>query len=400
MSNKTKLLFVIPSLGAGGAEKSLVNLLVELDYTKYEVDLFLLSHHGIFQKQVPTEVNILETPALLEAFALSPLKSFAHFFIKGKWSLIYHKLMLILNNRLIKDTHLAEQKNWKHFKHFIPPFTKTYDAAIGYLEKTSNYMVADRTNAKKKIGWIHTDYIKMGLIREIDAIYFRRLNTIVGVSEECVVGLLSVFPNFSDKFVIVENITSSKQILKLAEEQTPPSFQKPYIASVGRLCEPKNFSLAIKTCKLLKSKGVHLQWLVIGEGELRMQLEQQIKEAGLGNDFILLGLKVNPYPYIKNAFIYCQPSLFEGKSIAIDEAKLLCKPIVVTNFSTVYDQISDGQTGLIAEMTPESLAEKLEQLFADEDLRKQLIANLEADKTKAIAKEKEIVKQFEDLIHA
>lgn len=399
MSNKTKLLFVIPSLGAGGAEKSLVNLLVELDYTKYEVDLFLIAKNGMFQQLVPTEVNILETPPLLETFTLSPLKSFAHFFIKGKWSLIYHKLMLILNNRLIKDTNLAEQKNWKHFKHFIPPLTKTYDAAIGYLEKTSNYIVSDRTNAKKKIGWIHTDYIKMGLIREIDAIYFRRLNTIVGVSEECVVGLLSVFPNFSDKFVVVENITSSKQILKLAEEQPPPSFQKPYIASIGRLCEPKNFSLAIKTCKLLKSKGVHLQWLVIGEGELRMQLEQQIKEAGLGNDFILLGLKANPYPYIKNAFIYCQTSLFEGKSIAIDEAKLLCKPIVVTNFSTVYDQISDGQTGLIAEMTPKSLAEKLEQLFADEDLRKQLIANLEADKTKAIAKEKEIVKQFEKLIH-
>lgn len=399
MSNKTKLLFVIPSLGAGGAEKSLVNLLVELDYTKYEVDLFLIAKNGMFQQLVPTEVNILETPPLLETFALSPLKSFAHFFIKGKWSLIYHKLMLILNNRLIKDTNLAEQKNWKHFKHFIPHFTKTYDAAIGYLEKTSNYIVADRTNAKKKIGWIHTDYIKMGLIREIDAVYFRRLNTIVGVSEECVVGLLSVFPNFSDKFVVVENITSSKQILKLAEEQPPPSFQKPYIASVGRLCEPKNFSLAIKTCKLLKSKGVHLQWLVIGEGELRMQLEQQIKEAGLGNDFILLGLKANPYPYIKNAFIYCQPSLFEGKSIAIDEAKLLCKPIVVTNFSTVYDQITDGQTGLISEMNPEALAKNIERLVIDTSLRNQLMVNLEAEKRIAVQKEQEIVNQFEKLIH-
>lgn len=400
MNNKTKLLFVIPSLDAGGAEKSLVNLLTELDYTQYEVDLFLLAKNGIFQKQLPDEVQILDSPKLLQWFALPTVQSFWKFFITGKWKLIYHKLKFIQNVRRYKDANLAEQKNWKHFKHFIPSLTKTYDAAIGYLEKTSNYIVADRANAKRKIGWIHNDYKKLGLSKEIDADYFSKLDLVVSVSEECVESLKVVFPQFADKFELIENISSIDQLYKksnvLIEYQYPTCF----ILSIGRLSKQKNFPLAIETCKLLKSKGIHLQWLVIGEGELRMQLEQQIIEAGLENDFILLGLKVNPYPYIKNAFIYCQPSLFEGKSIAIDEAKLLCKPIVVTNFSTVYDQISDGQTGLIAEMAPESLAEKLEQLFADEDLRKKLIANLEADKTKAIAKEKEIVKQFEDLIHA
>lgn len=399
MSNKTKLLFVIPSLGAGGAEKSLVNLLVELDYTKYEVDLFLIAKNGMFQQLVPTEVNILETPPLLETFALSPLKSFAHFFIKGKWSLIYHKLMLILNNRLIKDTNLAEQKNWKHFKHFIPPLTKTYDAAIGYLEKTSNYIVADRTNAKKKIGWIHNDYKKLGLKEEIDAVCFSKLDLIVSVSEECVESLKAVFPKYIAKFKMLENIVAIKQMQVKSNVFLDEKYNERYILSIGRLDSQKNFSLAIKTCKLLKSKGVHLQWLVIGEGELRMQLEQQIKEAGLGNDFILLGLKANPYPYIKNAFIYCQPSLFEGKSIAIDEAKLLCKPIVVTNFSTVYDQITDGQTGLISEMNPEALAKNIERLVIDTSLRNQLMVNLEAEKRIAVQKEQEIVNQFEKLIH-
>ena len=90
----------------------------------------------------------------------------------------------------------------------------------------------------------------------------------------------------------------------------------------------------------------------------------------------LLGLKENPYPYIANSLLYVQPSKFEGKSIAIDEAKILLKPIVTTNFPTVYDQITHGETGLISEMNPTALANEIEKLLIDENLRNKFAENL------------------------
>ena len=88
------------------------------------------------------------------------------------------------------------------------------------------------------------------------------------------------------------------------------------------------FDIAIKAAAILVKKGYTIKWYVLGEGEERNTLEQSIKEHNLIANFILLGIKENPYPYINNATIYVQPSRFEGKSLAIDEAKILHKPIL------------------------------------------------------------------------
>ena len=93
-----------------------------------------------------------------------------------------------------------------------------------------------------------------------------------------------------------------------------------------------------------------------------------------------MGEKANPYPYIKNCDIYVQPSYFEGKSIAVDEAKIFAKPIVCTKFPTVYDQLTDGETALLAEINAGSIAEKIETLLNSEELCKSLSENLKKEK--------------------
>jgi glycosyltransferase involved in cell wall biosynthesis len=89
-----------------------------------------------------------------------------------------------------------------------------------------------------------------------------------------------------------------------------------------------------------------------------------------------LGLKENPYPYLKAATVVIQSSRYEGKSIAIDEAKILQKPIIVTNFTTAKDQIEHLKTGIISEMNPESLASEIENLLQDEPLQQELSLHL------------------------
>ena len=122
------------------------------------------------------------------------------------------------------------------------------------------------------------------------------------------------------------------------------------------------------------------KWFSIGKGELQEELEQRIKEKNLQDKFVFLGERANPYPYINGCDIYVQSSYYEGKSIAIDEAKCLAKPIVATKFTTVHDQLCDGETALLAEMNPESVAEKIEQLFRSDNLAEKLKENLKKEK--------------------
>ena len=149
-----------------------------------------------------------------------------------------------------------------------------------------------------------------------------------------------------------------------------------YVVSVGRLHPLKGYDMAIEACRLLLDQGYKVRWQVIGEGEDRSRLERMIADRGLQESFQLLGAMDNPYPYMKHADLYVHPSRYEGKSIAIDEAKILGKPIVVTDFPTAKDHITDGCNGVIAEMNPDSLAACIGSLLTDDAQRAALAANL------------------------
>jgi glycosyltransferase involved in cell wall biosynthesis len=132
---------------------------------------------------------------------------------------------------------------------------------------------------------------------------------------------------------------------------------------------------------LLNKKGLNFCWYVIGEGELLKELKKNIIEKGLEKRFILLGTRSNPYPYIKNADIFVMTSRYEGKSIALDEAKILCKPIVSTKYPSVSDNIEDGINGILVEQNATSIAEGLYKLSTDKDLREKLSKQLSQKNT-------------------
>jgi glycosyltransferase involved in cell wall biosynthesis len=152
------------------------------------------------------------------------------------------------------------------------------------------------------------------------------------------------------------------------------------LVSVGRLNVQKGFDIAIDACKLLADRGIDVYWYILGEGEQRSILDEKIKSLGLENRFILLGIRENPYPYVSAADIYVQPSRFEGKSIAIDEAKILGKPIVVTNFPSVVDQIGHAHKGWIVKMNADAIAAGIAEVIQNREAREKLQANLASEK--------------------
>lgn len=375
MEQKTKIVFVLPNMNMGGAERSLINLLNEFDYNRYEVDLFLISKNGGFLNQIPKQVNLLPTSELYQIFANKPFQILIRLFKINRLDLIWNKLIFAFLSRIIKNSNYAEQYLWKYLKAFFPIQPKQYDVAIGYLEKTSNYIAMDVFKAKKKILYIHSDYKEFGMIRKFDLPFFEKANYIVTVSRNCVNSLISEFPELAYKFKKIENISSVSLIHQKANQKIHEDLNGS-IVSVGRLVEAKAFDRAISALKILRDRNINIQWFVIGEGELRISLENQIRELKLSEYFHLLGERENPYPYINNALIYCQTSKVEGKSIAMDEAKILEKPILVTNYPTVKDQITHLENGYICNMDSNAIANGLEFMIKNPELRELFSINL------------------------
>ena len=134
--------------------------------------------------------------------------------------------------------------------------------------------------------------------------------------------------------------------------------------------------MAIKAAHLLKQRGYRIEWIIIGEGELKNELTELINRYGLNDDVRLVGQKSNPYPYMRCCDFLAQTSRYEGKSVVLDEAKILSKPILATRYPTVYDQL-DEKTGLIVEMNPEAIADGMERLFLHPELLEGMQRELE-----------------------
>lgn len=380
---KKKILFVINNLNCGGAEKALISLLETMDYSKFDVDLLLFKQKGIFMSKIPVQVNLLPEPENYKYFDMSIKKAIIELIKKGKFNIALARILSLYIFKTEKSRAVMEQKVWRYLAKGFDNLIIEYDAAIGYLEKNPIYFCIDKVNAKKKIGWIHNDYEKLGMDKNIDNKYFKKLDYIFTVSEECLKVLKRVFPEYDEKFKLMHNIVSAKTIKKLALEKVSDicfSNENINIVSVGRLNYQKGFEMAIEACSILIEKGYQIKWNIVGDGEERDNLEKLIERFNVKDNFNLLGIRENPYPYVAQSDIYVQPSRFEGKSIAIDEAKILTKPIVLTNFSTAKDQIENEYNGLICDMNAKALAEDIERIIVDNNLKKSLINNLSKEK--------------------
>lgn len=398
---RKKLLFVMNHLHCGGAEKSLISLLETIDYDKYEVDLFLFKHEGVFMSKIPKQVKLLEAPLVYKYFDMPIMVALIDSLTKGYFAAALARLQLSITMRIEKNEARREQRVWKYISNCFDTIQGSYDAAIGFLEKTPIYYVVDKVKSERKLGWIHTNYTNLGMDNQLDFPFFEKLDYIVTVSDECSKSLNDQFSDQQHKIRVIHNIVSPKVVRHLSESKLPHDQEDNTgcisIITIARLSYVKGIDLAIEACRHLIERGYRIKWSVLGNGTDKefTDYNQLIEKNHLQAHFKLLGVIENPYPYLKKADIIVQPSRFEGKSIAIDEAKIMHKPIVVTNYSTAMDQIDHGQNGLIVEMDPKAVAEGIQAIIDDVDLRNKLTLQLSKEK---LGTESEIDKLYQ-LIH-
>lgn len=378
---KKKLLVTACSMEVGGIERSLAGMLGLIDYERYDVDLLLFSRKGEFLPLLDSRCNLL--PEIPQCASL--LKPVKEVFLTG------HLLMgvtrtaakIVVANRYKHSGELPDavvfaclQAYWDSSAALLPGLKTPYDAAISFM--WPHHYVAKKVRAKRKIAWVHTDYSKAALNNKKDLAIWQRFDKIAAVSSECGRAFTKVYPSLAGKMATVENILSAGLVRKQAEEFEPEEMRYhgyTRLLTTGRFCYAKAFDIAVDICKILVDRGEKIKWYTVGYGSEVHNVEKKIAELGLTDNFILLGKKLNPYPYMKSCDIYVQPSRYEGKAVTVREAQMLGRPVVITDYPTARGQVRDGFDALISPMNAESVAEDIRRLMTDSRLRETLASN-------------------------
>ena len=368
---KKSILFVINTMGRAGAETALVELLRRIDKTEYKVYLYVLLGQGEMLSQIPEGVKLVNKQTDLHSVHDAEgrkhiAKRVVRSFVKDANGI---KLLPYMCRNgagmLVKGQLLPDKLLWRAISDGAARTEKRFDIAVSYIEGAAAYYVADHVNADKKAAFIHVDYEKAGYTRELDRDCYLQFDRIFGVSDEVADVFKKVYPELEAKTAVFHNMLNTEMIKEKSENGTgfTDDFKGVRILTVGRLMKQKAFEVSIRACLKLKKQGENIRWYVLGEGDQRSRLEALIRELGLEKDFLLLGATDNPYPFIREADLYVHCSRFEGKSIAVQEAQILGKPIIVSDCSGNREQVINGEDGIICEFKPSSIAGAVTELI-------------------------------------
>lgn len=374
---KKKILFIMPSMFIGGAERSLLGLLEALDYSKVDVSLFLYRHEGEFLKYIPKEVDILPEIDEYKTFDIS-VKSllFSNKCIFGIKRIL--SKIAIKWNCCRKNTHagvwMSMQYTARYLQGLLPQIPGEYDLGIMYLGVADT--LVNKVNAKVKMTWNHTDYDTLYPDKKMDLEIYKKINYLVSVSEACNQKVKSFYPEIAEKSIVIENCLAEKLIKEQAKEKVNDLKMEESVIkllSIGRYCEAKNFDNVPAICNKILQQGINLKWYIIGYGSDEALIKQKIKENGMENHVILLGKKNNPYPYMANCDIYVQPSRYEGKCVSVREAQMLEKPVIITKYETSSSQLEDGIDGIIVPLENSACADGIVKVINDKKLQNRLV---------------------------
>lgn len=399
---KKKVCIIAEYMYCGGTEKSLLSLLPFLNRDWYEITILLMEKKGDLLKELPNDIEICEIPLpddekeeLLYGRKVALKNSIKQGNILKAIKKIIRGIKMII---CTKDG--CERRFWyyKSIDKKIKQYPKKFDVVIDYMGYGlfNTYYGAYKVEGKTKISWVHfepdevmPDFYKIFLALE-------KYKYIMCVSEQSRQQMKKMIPKLSDRFFLFYNIVNENEIRhKAMEEKILKRNNEISIVSIGRLDPQKGFDIGIRVVQKLFAKGYPVRWYIVGDGWQREELERLIKQNKVASSCIeLVGKKLNPYPYIDMCDIYFQPSRHEGYCIALAEARIFCKPIVVTDFAGAKEQLIDGKTGIIVPCKEEDLYEALKRVIDDKNLRETLRNNLEKQDKSRI----EQVKFLEEII--
>ena len=364
---KKKLLFVNDEMVMGGVARILCNVLKRFDLDEYEIDVLILHPHGELLNEIPSGINRIQSSDLFNAVDVN-LK-FA--IIQKRWKDVFNKVVFLfyMKTGLIKSLIKRERKKLLH---------KTYDIEIAAKEGFCTIFVANG-DSKRKINWIHIDYSAVNYSSHhmdimIDSL--RHIDLNIAVSKRSKEAFRDLFG--------VNNIISIRNLMDIngLKEKSLEPCEIPYdsdcvnLVSVGRFHPQKAMDRLIQAMRSLQETGVKVHLYLVGDGELKADCEALAKRLGVYEQITFTGSKRNPMPYIKQADLFCLPSLYEGYPTTIIESFFAGTPVLSCDVSGVHEQITEGVNGWIVENSQEAFTSKLTEVVQNPNQLKEMRTSL------------------------
>lgn len=352
-----KILFINGHMNTGGVEKSLLDILRRLDYDSYDVDLLLLEELGDYRAEIPSNVHI-HVKSLKNTYGPF-LKSLLTCVKARDWFALQMRIIFLLMKFGGQRRILLAKKLLTANRH--------YDYVIGFRPGICTQIAAFAVHTKGRATWWHHGKINVERQRYLECA--EACDKVVAVSHGCSKMLADAFPTISNKLIVIPNMIDQSYILQKAEEFCPYIRKDvTQIVTLCRLSPEKHIENAIFAAQKLKEAGIAFQWHLVGSGSEEEKLRKTAASAGVADVFLFEGNQANPYPYLKYADLFVHPSYVESQGIVILEAMSLGIPCVVTKSLGPCEFIQDGVNGILTEQSPESLAEKVEEILTDPQL--------------------------------
>lgn len=370
---KTKLLFIYGPLNAGGAERVLLDYLHNLDRATYDISLCLIVDGGTLLHEMPEDI---------QTFSLFPSYNW-HYKFAYRISIWFG--LDFLFQRILKQK-----------------INQSYDVIISFLEGMPLKIHSLMDSNAKNFTWVHADldlhrYTQTNFYKGDEIAAYKKMDKIILVSKNAENSFSKRFPDLESKTVTIFNPIDIKKVLKLSCEIETEFLKTPTLVCVGRLTPPKQIDRLLYVAKKFFDEGILLRFQVIGDGELRSDLENLAKELQVDHLVTFLGYQANPYPYIKNADILISTSSYEGFGLVLCEAMALGVPVVSTKTAGPMEILDDDEYGLLCDHDVEAIYEAVKQLVENDKLR-QYYAQKGQERVKDFSLDKAL-QQFDNLIN-
>lgn len=393
---KKSILIINSYMHIGGVEKALLSLLYTLSEYGYDITLMLVSYEGKFISFIPDNIKIKQCPfkkEILECNEKSISQISKMYFRKRKYLSWLSFGFSCLVMKYVKYDRLFA-------KNISNGTTDYYDVIFNFAGPGNfNSVLSEEIfSCNKKFIWVHNEIKKSEKSVTKYKYRYTKYDYVFTVSKACRDEFVEQFPKLKDKTKILYNITDTNLYYKMANgnKSFNDKFDGMRILSVGRLSKQKGFDIAINVAMNLQKNNIDFKWYIIGDGEERDVLRNQVEKNNIENYIEFLGAKTNPYPFFRDCDIYVQPSRYEGFGLTINEAKAFNKPIVSTKFAGAYEQIENEKTGFIVECNIEELTYAIMRLINDERIREYFSENLKLEEKNTYCELEKLIKFIEE----
>lgn len=355
---KIKVLFRLRSLEMGGVPRVILDLLRNLPKDKFDLTLMLNLYQGELVKEIPADIKLIIVEKGKEQMSSNLLFQ--------KLQLLWRRLKLEVYDKfpsVLYQLKVPEQYD--------------IEVASGYAE--FDMVLSSPNKNSRKIAWFHTDVTydvnqnrareRIETMKKFDHVIFCAAH-IRNVIEKC---YNVTYPSSSVVYNSIHVNDVKEKALEIDVDYK--DLIKPVFCSVGRLHSRKGYHNLVNIHRRLIDDGFEHSIVVLGDGEEKNNLTEEISQLGVEGSFKLLGTKINPYPYMKNADYFVLPTRSEAYPLVVNEALALEKPIISTNVGGIPEMIENGVDGILVNDDEQEIYDAMKKVFIQAELLEKIKQN-------------------------